>query len=111
MGLSHEQFSQAYARCGAAGYEPAQKPPKIPRIRAPRLRPHRNPNPPATIDLVDAPWQGPPAFKQGEVAKRLGNGLQNRYTRVRIPSSPPQVVEDEGGCWAAVAGVPNRKQT
>ena len=26
----------------------------------------------------------------GEVAKWLGNGLQNRYTRVRIPSSPPQ---------------------
>jgi hypothetical protein len=25
----------------------------------------------------------------GEVAKWLGNGLQNRYTRVRIPSSPP----------------------
>ena len=27
----------------------------------------------------------------GEVAKWLGNGLQNRYTRVRIPSSPPDV--------------------
>jgi hypothetical protein len=27
--------------------------------------------------------------RNGEVAKRLGNGLQNRHTRVRIPSSPP----------------------
>ena len=26
--------------------------------------------------------------RNGEVAKRLGNGLQNRHTRVRIPSSP-----------------------
>jgi hypothetical protein len=29
----------------------------------------------------------------GEVAKWLGNGLQNRYTRVRIPSSPPSSFE------------------
>jgi hypothetical protein len=33
------------------------------------------------------PLRGPPA-PIGEVAKRLGNGLQNRHTRVRIPSSP-----------------------
>ncbi len=30
-----------------------------------------------------------PVAHDGEVAKWLGNGLQNRYTRVRIPSSPP----------------------
>jgi hypothetical protein len=35
-------------------------------------------------------------FQAGEVAKRLGNGLQNRYTPVRIRSSPPQVVENKG---------------
>ena len=29
------------------------------------------------------------SIRFGEVAKWLGNGLQNRYTRVRIPSSPP----------------------
>ena len=36
-------------------------------------------------------WSKKPArFRRfGEVAKWLGNGLQNRYTRVRIPSSPP----------------------
>src|ERR1700691_2036477 len=35
-------------------------------------------------------WSRPAGFRaSGEVAKWLGNGLQNRYTRVRIPSSPP----------------------
>ncbi len=34
---------------------------------------------------------------RGEVAKWLGNGLQNRYTRVRIPSSPPQKPAPLGG--------------
>ena len=47
-----------------------------------------SPAPLAAIDLAQGSWQGPPAFKQGEVAKRLGNGLQNRYTPVRIRSSP-----------------------
>ena len=37
----------------------------------------------------------------GEVAKWLGNGLQNRYTRVRIPSSPPNG-DDCGGLREAV---------
>ncbi len=33
-------------------------------------------------------------YGNGEVAKRLGNGLQNRHTRVRIPSSPPGFARD-----------------
>src|SRR5258708_32073987 len=33
----------------------------------------------------------------GEVAKRLGNGLQNRHTRVRIPSSPQKQGVSCGG--------------
>ena len=71
-------------------------PPRYPyKIRRASSAPTRNAALPAAIDLADGSWQGPPASKHGEVAKRLGNGLQNRYTPVRIRSSPPQVVEHE----------------
>lgn len=33
----------------------------------------------------------------GEVAKRLGNGLQNRHTPVRIRSSPPRMQQKHQG--------------
>jgi hypothetical protein len=42
--------------------------------------------------LLTARGKVRPLSKHGEVAKRLGNGLQNRYTPVRIRSSPPNEV-------------------
>lgn len=46
-----------------------------------------------SVDRRPGMGENAPSFRcprpRGEVAKWLGNGLQNRYTRVRIPSSPP----------------------
>src|SRR5690606_15392420 len=60
-----------------------QKPPPL----AGATRPGRSP--PTALDLGAGPWHVTrPKTEFGEVAKRLGNGLQNRHTWVRIPSSP-----------------------
>ena len=97
MGHSHTQprfCLKAYARSHPSGYGQPSPPLLIPAKLQPdpasRFRHDGKPCPLATIDLADGSWQGPPASKHGEVAKRLGNGLQNRYTPVRIRSSPPK---------------------
>ena len=46
--------------------------------------------------------QGGPRNTNGAVAKRLGNGLQNHHTWVRIPSAPPVILARRGRKYAVV---------
>ena len=64
------------------------------RLQRDDAAPHRAPIETAVaaecVDIAAGMGQGAVVSSvSGEVAKWLGNGLQNRYTRVRIPSSPP----------------------
>jgi hypothetical protein len=102
MGLSHAQSAPSLRRLSPKWLRsPAPSP--GPRngygIPSPNFAGTGTRNNPASIDLAHGPWQGPLAFKQGEVAKWLGNGLQNRYTPVRIRSSPPHNWLKTKGFW------------